>query len=360
MKKNKRIRKIVLCGATIGEGTNFGDVLLEELIEEKIKRVIPDVNISKFTKNETIKNYLWKIIKTDAFIYVPGGYLGYIEKWYSGSLNKSWQRFKYYYFPGLIYSLTKKPMAMIGQGIGPYEYKLLSYALKVISNSSSIVSVRDIESYELLRNVGCNGKIDITSDCSQILLDCDLIWESAESVKIKKKLGGLKKIFVLFFNTKEWKEKILLALEPLMEDENYGFVISTDVVNMDRKDFIEFVEKFPKQRTVEFDYRNPQQLLSAYKEIDIVVTPKLHTGIVGCVMNKSVFAFAVQYDKTKIYYKRIGYPERVYNLNTISPKKMRSIIKKYENEKINIPKSIIEEANKNYELLEKFLKKGNV
>lgn len=354
MKKN-RIRKIVLCGATSVEETNFGDVLLEELLVEKIKSIIPDVSISRFKRHDTLRNYIWRLVRTDAFIYVPGGYLGYIEKWYSGSFAKSLQRLIYYYLPGLLYSFTGKPMVLLGQGIGPYEYRVLSGALKRIANYSALVTVRDTESYELLRKVGCSNKISITADCSQVLLKYNLIWECAESKKIKSKKGQSKVMFVLFFNTQQWKNKVIEALKPFMGND-YLFVITTDGINTDRKDFLEFTRSFPEDKTFAFDYKSPEQLLSVLNETDIVITPKLHTGIVSCVLGKSVFAFAAQYDKTKIYYNRIGYPERACNLDKVSASEMTRLIEKYENEKIKLPEEIIEAAEQNYTMLEQFFK----
>ncbi len=354
----KKVRKVVLCGATSVEETNFGDVLLEDLLVERLKKDIPRISVSKFEKHDTIKNLLWKYIKTDLFIYVPGGYMGYIEKWYSGSFTKSMQRYFYYYLPGLLYRLTRKPIVLLGQGIGPYEYPLLGIALKKISNYASLITVRDKESYSLLRKVGCKNNIIITADCSQVLRDYDLIWECTESNRIRSLKNGRRVMFVLFFNTPTWKTKILEALDRFM-NEDYYFVISSDGIVADRNEFVEFVEHFPKESTLAVDYRSPRQLLSILNEVDIVVTPKLHTGIVSCVLSKSVFAFASQFNKTQIYYNKIGYPERVRDLDSISANEMRELIEKYQDVKIQIPQEIINEAENNYRLLDEYIYKLN-
>lgn len=356
--KERKIKNIVLCGATLCESGNFGDWLLQNLIEEKIREVIPDVNIMYIENHRYIKSIYRAMIKSDAFIYIPGGYLGYIEKWYSGSRIKTYQRVKYYYLPGIVYMLTKKPMALIGQGIGPFEYPVLQKMLSKICNYARLVCVRDKESYNLLRKAGVKNKIYVTADCSQVLKQYDLIYETKESRQIKTKLSGKKKIFVLFINNSEWNNKITKALKNLFADDNYGYVIGADSVLPERENLYNFAQHFPEEKTYVFDYREPRQLLSIYDEIDVVLTPKLHTAIIGCTMNKSVIDFAVQFAKTRLYFEKIGYPERVYDLFHINSQEMQDIIKKFINKQIDISEKIIFLSQTNYVLLGKFLRNG--
>jgi len=104
--------RIVLCGAYYELG-NFGDVLLKELLEEKIYEVMPEAKVHVIDKNYSFKQYMADIIRGAAFIYVPGGYMGYIEKWYSGNKKKSRQRM-HYYLSGILFGLHKRPMALLG------------------------------------------------------------------------------------------------------------------------------------------------------------------------------------------------------------------------------------------------------
>lgn len=351
----KEIKSVVLCGATICEGSNFGDWLLQEILEQKIKSVIPDIRIIYIEKDQYVKSIARALLRADAFIYVPGGYMGYIEKWYSGSLEKTIQRVKYYYLPGLIYRHTHKPMALIGQGIGPYEYPILGKMLCCICRASEYICVRDIKSYNLLKKIGVRNNIYLTADCAQTLLQNDMIHETSESKKISSVLNGLKIIHILYFDHEEWNKKIKEAIKPFMEDIRFGFVIGADGIILSRKGLMEFSKYFPKERTVVFDYREPHQLLSIYSKVDMILTPKLHTGIVGCTMGKSVVAFSVQYAKTKLYYEKIGYPERVFDLFSVSSEEMKDAIKENIDKKVNLPEKVLMDANKNLNLLERFL-----
>ena len=350
------MKKIILCSAITCEGKNFGDWLMLNLLEEKIYSIIPDACILYTGGTNYGRFFVRSYFTADAFIFTPGGYLGYIEKWYSGSIRKTIQRMICYYLPGIIFSIKRRPMALFGQGIGPYEYPLLSKMLKYLANCSDLITVRDQVSYDLLRNIGVIRDIHITADCSQVLNDYDLIWETKESSEIKEKLKDKTKIYICYCDNTEWKQKIVQALSNLMKHDDYGFVLGADN-QYNREELHIFSKLFPKERTVIFDYRDHRQLLSIYNEIDAVLTCKLHTGIVGCTMSKSVIAFALQYEKTKLYYEKIGYSERVTDLFTTTAMEMKDKIEKYINQPIQLSDDILKKAHNNFELLEDFLKR---
>ena len=350
------MRRIVLCGATICETGNYGDDLLQELLEDKIYEVVPDAYIEYIDRNHYLHSIIRAIYRSDAFIYVPGGYLGYIEKWYSGSKRKTFQRFKYYYLPGLLYKISKKPMALIGQGIGPYEYRFLSGILASICNYSKLTVVRENTSHDLLRKSGVKGNIEITADCAQVICNRDMIYETKESNDIKKRFSDKKKIYILDFASQNWGDRIFNALLPFISDERYAFVIGTDGKEYNREELIEFSGRFPRERTYVYNYRDTRQLLSILNEVDVIITPKLHTAITGCTLGKSVIEFSVQYDKTKLYFEKIGYPERVFDYYKIGKDEMTEVIRNNIDIKIELPNSIREEAERNFELLEHFLK----
>lgn len=118
-----------------------------------------------------------------------------------------------------------------------------------------------------------------------------------------------------------------------------------------------FTFQFPKERTYTYIYQEPSQLLSIINACDVVLTPKFHTSIIGCVLEKSVLAFSVQYAKASLYYKAIGYPDRVYDLFAMDAYVMAQIIDKYIDTKVAIPEDILEKSQKNYDMLECYLER---
>lgn len=357
--EGNRIIRITIHSALIFEIGNFGDELLRELLEQSIRNVLPDVEISYISLNNFKEDVVNAIKNSDMFIYCPGGYLGYIEKWLSGTAKKTWERFAYYYLPGFLFSLSKKEMVLFGQGIGPYEYFFLRPVLGKIGKSSSLITVRDPESRKLLLKCGVPYKnICLTADCSQVLRKRIMITETNYSRTIMERFSDKKKIFVLYFNDCSWHPKISMALEKYKADDRYSFIIGGDsCVARSSRNMHYFTFQFPKERTYTYIYQNPSQLLSIINECDVVLTPKFHTSIIGCVLEKSVLAFSVQYAKTSLYYKAIGYPDRVYNLFDIDSYTMAQIIDKYIDTKVVIPEKILENSQKNYEMLEKYLER---
>jgi len=357
--EGKRRIRITIHSALIFEVGNFGDELLRNLLEQSIRNVLPDVEIS-YISLDNFKNDVVNAIKnSDIFIYCPGGYLGYIEKWLSGTAKKTWERFTYYYLPGFLFTLSKKKLVLFGQGIGPYEYFFLRPVLGKIGKGSSLITVRDLESKRLLMKCGVpDKKICLTADCSQVLRKKRMIKETRYSRTITERFPDKKKIFILYFNDCSWHPKISMALEKFKADERYSFIIGGDsYVARSSRNMHYFTFQFPRERTYTYIYQNPSQLLSIINECDVVLTPKLHTSIIGCVLEKSVLAFSVQYAKTSLYFKAIGYPDRVYNLFDMDAYTMAQIIDKYIDTKVVIPREILEKSQKNYDMLERYLER---
>lgn len=358
MERKRRIR-ITIHSALIFEVGNFGDELLRDLLEQSIRNVLPDVEISYISLDNFQNDVVDAIKNSDMFIYCPGGYLGYIEKWLSGTAKKTWERFAYYYLPGFLFSFGKKELVLFGQGIGPYEYFFLRPILGKIGRSSSLITVRDRESKRLLVKCGVPDKnICLTAECSQVLKKRIMIHETRYSRTIKERFSDKKKIFVLYFNDCSWHPKISGALEKFKADDRYSFIIGGDsCVARSSRNMHYFTFQFPQERTYTYIYQNPSQLLSIINECDLILTPKFHTGIIGCVLGKSVLAFSVQYAKTSLYYKAIGYPGRVYNLFEMDSCTMAQIIDKYIDTKVVIPEGILEKSQKNYDVLGRYLER---
>lgn len=352
--------QIIINSALIFEVGNFGDELLRMLMEETILKVFPSANIKYISLSDFKMNKIKELGKFDVFIYAPGGYMGYIEKWFSGSLKKTIERCIYYYMPGVLFSFTNKPIIMFGQGVGPYEYLPMKIMLGRIGNKSSLITVRDNKSKELLIQSGVSkDNIHVTADCSLTLIKRGLVKETRYSNEIRNRLQNKKKIFVLYFELCDWKNKIIKALSTYRYESKYAFVIGGDSLSdtgIQPSALADFTKEFPKDRTYTFIYNNPIQLISIINECDIVVTPKFHTGIIASVLEKSVFSFSVQYDKNKLFYNKIGFPERVYDFFTITSNEMAMAIEKYKNEKVQIPEKVFVESQVNFTMLEQHLK----
>lgn len=343
--------KIVLCGALQGEEGNFGDDLLRQILINNLLEYDNSLEIVDYNKCTTVK----EIKDCDYFIYIPGGYLGYIEYWYSGSLKKTIQRLIYYYWPGLKAVLFRKKIVLLAQGIGPYEYPILDHILGIIAKRAVLITVRDEKGKQLLQKVGVNNKkIFVTADTAQTLKKHNFISECKDSEKIKKCYFGKKIILIHYVGVKEYMKKVYDAVKELFfEREDVCFVIGLDGKG-NYADVKKFANKFPKGRCMTYNYKDVGQLVTIINSVDCVITGKFHVGIVGCTLSKSVLNFSVQYAKASLYYKQIGYPERCIDVFEASHNDVKKMMADCFLESIEIPKDILTKANCNYDV---YLKK---
>lgn len=346
------MRKIMLCGALQCEVGNFGDDLLRQILIDNLLEYDNTLEIVDYSKTTTLK----EMNKCEFFIFIPGGYLGYIERWYSGSFKKTMQRVSRYYYPGLKAVFLKKKIILLAQGIGPYEYPVLDKMLGLIAKKAVLISVRDQKGKRLLQKSGVDKKkIYVTADTAQTLTAHNFIKECRESKKIKENYAGKTVIFIHYSNIKEYLKNVYQATKELFfTRDDICFVIGADD-GSDYADVKKFASRFPRNRCMTYDYKSVSQLVTIINSVDCVITGKFHVGIVGCTLSKSVLSFSVQYAKTSLYYDQIGYPERCVNIFDISYKKVKESIDHFYAEKIEIPDNILKKADYNYNLLRKVI-----
>lgn len=113
--------------------------------------------------------------------------------------------------------------------------------------------------------------------------------------------------------------------------------------------------EFPKDRTVIYNFRNPLEFLEVISSADSIITPKLHVGILGCTYGKPVLSFPIHPEKTERYYEQIGYPERCKSLYNLTKEEAINMINKYIWEEIKLPENIKGDAQRNFDLLDRFI-----
>lgn len=346
------MRKIMLCGALQCEIGNFGDDLLRQILINNLMKYDNTFEIVDYSKSTSLK----EMNECEYFIFIPGGYLGYIERWYSGSFKKTMQRVSRYYYPGLKAVLLKKKIILLAQGIGPYEYPVLDKMLGLIAKRAVLISVRDWKGKRLLQKSGADKKkIYVTADTAQTLTAHDFIKECRESQRIKENFAGKTVIFIHYSNVKEYLKFVYQAVKELFfPREDICFVIGADD-GSNYADVKKFASKFPRNRCISYDYKSVSQLVTIINSVDCVITGKFHVGIVGCTLSKSVLSFSCQYAKTSLYYGQIGYPERCKDIFEISYNEVKNNIARFYSEKIKIPDNILKKADYNYRLLEKVI-----
>lgn len=357
--------KIVIHGAI--SGTNFGDFLFANMFFDKISTVntkgenlffeFPKIGLSTFFRREM--NYTKKISTKDIFtsdmlVYISGGYFG--ER--SGSLKENIIRIIRYAMLGGIFRLRNKPIIIIGIGGGPLSNKLLRYSMCKLLAYASLVTVRDNETADYFKSYGLKKELIVTSDTAQLVssdkipnLDID-VHKSVASIFRDKKI-----IFFHLNNMNEknsiFKDDFINALNSFLDRHNdYGVIIGSDE-DLQISNYEAIIrEKINTDAFYMYSYKNPWQLCALLDKVDLIITPKLHVGIIGATLSKSVISFSIHYEKVRRYYKQIGEQERCIPFDLVSQEIIEKQLEKFHEKKIRLDQTILEAANQNFEMLE--------
>lgn len=351
------MKKIVLCGAT--HGSNFGDTMFGIMFYEYIHLRYPEIEIyytkvsdyfNTWQKNSKTVDSEWKDI--DGLIFISGGYFGDSP---SESYKNSFFRFMNYVRFGLRAKLKKIPVAIIGIGAGPIKNSMLRHMIISIFNYARVISVRDKQSYQFLKSNGCKKEIIITSDSAQAIRrfgfskeKCSSICEF--SVNKKKLLVHCPTMYV-----KEYVEKVICAVDKLYKDCVYMDVYFCNDSKVEEGELKKISSAFTGNNKKYYIYNDPLEFIQFLKEMDMIITPKLHVGIFAVSFEKSVLSFPIHPGKTQRYYQQIGYSERCIPLSETNQEDVCKLITQYMDNSIHLSETIYAKAIKNFEMLDGFI-----
>ncbi len=359
--------KFMLHGATMG--TNFGDFVFAKLFYDRVNELNKDGETyfyeSKFAMSDFFKKRLKyefvysrnSLLKSDALVYISGGYFG--ER--KNSLKESILRFLRYMVVGLFFVFKKKPIAIIGVGAGPLSNRFLKLCCKKIFNHASVITVRDKESKDYLKEYGVTNDIIVTTDSAQVLSHFDF------SIDIKQWIEGefvSEKYLFLHISLSQNANNLIIdkIVRPLniflKKHPEYGVVVGCDQYSKSSKEELRRVKNCLKcDNILLYNYDNPFSLCSVLNKMDFIITTKLHVGIIGATYSKSVISISGHSEKILRYYKQINQINRAIKLSKCSDEMVLKLIEKYHNIPISIDSKIYDLAVLNFDLLSNFINK---
>jgi len=281
---------------------NFGDELLVSMMSFYVTRKRPGVTvhlkasekcfdeIKQYTNVKNIKTILG-ISKVDTVIFGGGGYFGSpSEKLSRWDIN-----FSYKFFPIFLLSIfLRKRILIFGTGFGPMPFVLNRWFLKRLVRRSSRVFVRDVESMRFVReDLKCDAKL--TSDMvSNRTLFMDFIKHNVPMYKYKED-----KYIVLHNISYNFFENTFAEREDLSD---YHFIIMYD----SEKEFQNAeITNYLTSNNVSFEiegYESIGKVINIISGAQLVLTSKLHVGIVSTTLGVSTISVPVHI-KTIRYYQ---------------------------------------------------------
>lgn len=345
---------------------NFGDYLIFNKLEEEIKNIAPqsstiyanlDRSYNKYNKVE-VENIYKAIRKADMIVLAGGGYLGEPDyrKWY-WSINF----LKEHAMPFIYIMLSGKRYAILGTGVGPVSCMLPRKIIKKIIDRASLVSVRDIESKQYIEKWGIKRVINVIPDWVMAYDKKKLVCTENSTIYLlnKKRDEGYTIVLIHITTIRNAKSRniIFQCLNKFIENrKNIFFVVSPDQGN--KKQYqraCNNAKLLPKEITEIISYNNPWDLSSIINTVDVVITDKLHVGVVATRLYKKVISVPA-HSKTKRFHKQVNNSNCILLDELNDCKFMELLNSAFTNEVDceNIDK-IVMNASDNIEVLKEFI-----
>lgn len=335
---------------------NFGDTLILSIIrnwigESEVEVVLPFVGSSQEATEilGEVPSAKKEIRELDGLIFGPGGYFGeppgnlfQRARWSLRNYRRHirWNRKLY---------KDKIPYIIIGVGVGPISFFLLRKRIVKLFQNARYVTVRDDYSKAYLIKWGIVAdKILVTRDVALTLTPDRLPNEKNAKPKIALHFPGMDlegegKVgdFVEFISYLQKRNEVLL-----LEDVQNQF-------NSSRKENLNNVLKRNNLDLGIIKYETPTALINNLQKVDLIITSKLHVGIVGYALGKRILSIP-KHTKTIRFFEQIDRKEFCIPFTNIN---LDLLIEKYER-LIHIDNSrniLHEDAIRNKEIVSKFI-----
>lgn len=350
--------KVMLNGAT--RGTNFGDFLFAKMFQEHVAQKVGSDNVAWYTSRHAYGAYYKKYLEnnnrfslkeTDALVYISGGYFGGNDK----TFRQFVKRYLSYFSIGVRCALAKKPYAVIGVEVAASRCGWMNAVQKYILRHASVLTVRNEESYRAVKEMGIENAL-CTAD--SVFAMPDGLWNGAEAPLPDG--AGSPRLLLHMNPIRAKNEKIIQRVVPVVnafveKHPEYHVVLACDQHNREQKAALCEVAGLIAGPVSTVEYHNPLALCRVIDQMDVIVTTKLHVGIVGAKLGKSVISFSGHTEKIRRLYGQLGESGRTCPLDQLTCEQGVAMLEEYHEKPIHVRREIIDAARVNFAQLDAFL-----
>ncbi len=343
--------------------SNYGDYLFAELFGNAIKKFGAEVEYyahPKYGVSDYFAKYLdyipdrthYKKVmeKCDALVMISGGY--FIEPLRKRPFAE-FRRIQRYLAPAYYFLNAGKPIYILGVGAGPFTKAAFSRKSKKILEYAKVLTVRNEESKHFCREYGIKRDIEVTADTALLLKE----YMESEKSNVKPFVIPLGRKMLLFHidpqnDVKEKMREIIIPAVKRFLDNNpdYQLYLAADGV-CSNEVYGEFADMFEGYLPEILKFDDPWVFTRQLECADIIVTTKLHAGIVGSLFGRSVLSFPFVPNKTTRFYKQIGESGRCKALSEVGSAEAYSMLESYKGKGITVPAELIDRARINFAYL---------
>lgn len=347
------------------EVNNFGDILLVKIFVEWVRQLghIPQIlNAPNYVQKEC-NTQLECDTRPDAIIFVGGGYLGEPKRSYFGRWKWGNSLISRHLSVMKEAADAEIPYGIIGTGFGPISNLVARYKARSLINQSSITVLRDRESFDFATSYGC--KVDFTSADAALSVHHLTLNTEAQSTAdmLMKHANGKPILLVQLDQSEDYGPEWMLLSNSLLKciDPNEFFVVGvsdqsgTSVSLRHKKAADGFLKNF--DHSLFLPYQNIDSFIGTISAANMVITNKLHIGIVSTALNKPVVSLPT-HQKTLRFYKQLDreyacVPKALWSEDSICDayRKVHSNIKEVS----VVPREVLSLSEANFNYLKRFI-----
>lgn len=359
--------KVLLSGATAG--TNFGDFLFAKMFQEYVGTIVGEENvywndkgyhpISEFYASRLNYHRKFRLRDIDTLVYISGGYFCGDDR----RLLDYVFRYLRYFHIGIRCLIRRKPVAIIAVEAAKSNSFIIDKIQRLLIRKAKLIVVRNQPSMEYVESVV--GKDSVKTFCTA---DSVFAMERNffENAQIPGELNERShpKLFlhcnpVLAQNQKHFEKIIPIVNNFLAKHPEYQVVVSADQYVSDFTNAGGTGELIKSQiqsdNVIIYKYDDPVALCKVIDSCDIVVTHKLHVGIVAAHLGKSVISFSGHTQKIERLYEQLEISDRTIPLSTLTIEEGTSLLEAKYNSGVKVPENVVNAAKSNFTHLANFL-----
>lgn len=320
---------------------NFGDCLLVDKFDNLAKNKKSKFFWFSTPKHHNIDETLIKIKfrRSSKFVFIGGGYFTAPNE---HSVKWEFRNIIFYIIPIIIYRLINKNIkfAAFGVGVGNLP-RFYSFLLRSTLPRSTVFYVRDRESLPYAQRYSDNvqlGADAMISDCSQ-----EKVALSRQKVVVHLSRKYYRGVDIL--------SNVLKALDAY-DDVEIVFITDTKGAKPNQQDEILEIcrQKIPEANFI--PYQNHNELNELLSSASVIVTTKLHVGIIGVNYGSCVVSIPC-HPKIERYFRDIKYSKNCYEFQEELEPWLRERLS--VTEKPTVPTSVLERTQKMLSAFEKFI-----
>lgn len=307
---------------------NFGDILLMDLFRRWIGQhpAVGEVRVPFLTPRaggiaRSAPRRWRSLASSDVLVMGGGGYFGEPaarrQRWGLRMLHR-------YVAPASLFAALGRPYAIIGVGVGPISNPAARAGAASVARRARRTVVRDAPSRDYLAAYGVDASSVVVAADAALALRRDDIPEAARS-SVRDFLGerrAAKRVALHVSQVPTLGARKVTVLDELADvlagrDDVETVSISDQTGAPEQRRAAVALAERNDDRYHVHDYRDPWTLAALLAEVDLVVTTKLHVGIVAAACGADVLSFPTHV-KTPRFYAQIGASDRCTPLHALA------------------------------------------